>query len=150
MLLPTLLLVAPAAAATAQSKGGGTAPSGFDNFIMRSLPRDTVSIKKQIRATAAAIEAAEKARQQADKMPVVSHLQNRIKKVEIVRIKDRINVAKKENRDVAPGWTRRESPRPANGELTVEAAGAAGGDELESKRAEFADLNKKALELELQ
>jgi len=97
MLLLTLLLVAPAAAG-AQSKGGGTAPSGFDSFILLVPPRDTISIKKQIRTTAAAIQSAEKARQQAETMRLGATSRIEFKKVEIVRIKDRINVAKKENR----------------------------------------------------
>src|SRR6188472_3449983 len=97
-LLLTLLLVAPAAVG-AQSKGGGTAPSGFDSFILLVPPRDTISIKKQIRTTAAAIQSAEKARQQAETMRLGATSRIEFKKVEIVRIKDRINVAKKENRD---------------------------------------------------
>jgi hypothetical protein len=74
------------------------------------------------------------------------------KKVEIVRIKDRINVAKKENREAdrvgleaerkaaereIELLRRREELREAE---TV----------LESTRAEFAGLTRKALELELQ
>jgi hypothetical protein len=151
MLLLTLLLVAPAAT-TAQSKGGGTAPSGFDSFIMLVPPRDTVSIKKQIRATAAAIEAAEKARQQAETMRLGATSRIEFKKVEIVRIKDRINVAKKENRDADRAGLEAER-KAAEREIDLlkrreELREAE--TELESKRAEFADLNKKALELELQ
>ncbi|MFL5461485.1 MAG: hypothetical protein ACJ8AY_12435 [Gemmatimonadales bacterium] len=151
ILLLTLLLVAPLAAG-AQSKGGGTAPSGFDSFIMLVPPRDTVSIKKQIRASTAAVEAAEKARQQAETMRLGATSRIEFKKVEIVRIKDRINVAKKENREADRAGLEAER-KAAEREIELlkrreELREAE--TELESKRAEFADLNKKALELEFQ
>ena len=151
MLLLTLLLVAPSAAG-AQSKGGGIAPSGFDSFILLVPPRDTVSIKKQIRATTAAIAAAEKARQQAETMRLGATSRIEFKKVEIVRIKDRINVAKKENREadrVGLEAERKAAEREIELLKRREELRDAETD-LESKRAEFADLNKKALELELQ
>jgi hypothetical protein len=53
--------------------------------------RDTVSIKKQIRATVTAAEAAEKARSQAETMRLGATSRIEFKKVEIVRIKDRIS-----------------------------------------------------------
>jgi hypothetical protein len=150
-LLP-LILVLVTSAMAAQSKGGGTAPSGFDSFIMLVPPRDTISIKKQIKTTAAAINAAEKARQQAETMRLGATSRIEFKKVEIVRIKDRINVAKKENREAdRVGLEAERKAAEREIELLKRREELRESEtELESRRAEFAGLTKKALELELQ
>jgi hypothetical protein len=137
---------------TAQSKGGGIAPSGFDSFIMLVPPRDSGLIKKEIRLATAAIAAAEKSRQQAETMRLGASSRIEFKKVDIGRIKERISLAKKENREAdrvgleaerkaaereIELLKRREELREAE---TV----------LETKRAELAALTKQSLELELQ
>src|SRR5215217_7337429 len=48
MLLFAMVFALPPAL-DAQSKGGGAALSGFDSFIMLVPPRDSTTIKKQIR-----------------------------------------------------------------------------------------------------
>jgi len=150
LLLIPLLMLPPALCA--QSKGGGAAPSGFDSFIMLVPPRDTNTIKKQIRTAGTAIAAAEKARQQAETMRLGATSRIEFKKVEIVRIKDRINVAKKENRDAdRVGLEAERKAAEREIELLKRREELRQAEtELESKRAEYADLTKKALELELQ
>jgi hypothetical protein len=151
MLLVAALFAAPSVL-LAQSKGGGTAPSGFDSFILLVPPRDTITIKKQIRATAAAVDAAEKARQQAETMRLGATSRIEFKKVEIVRIKDRITVAKKENREADRVGLEAER-KAAEREIELLRRREELRDAetvLESKRAEFAGLTKSALELELQ
>jgi hypothetical protein len=128
------------------------APSGFDSFIMLVPPRDSMSIKRQIRAAAAAEAAAEKSRHQAETMRLGATSRIEFKKVEIARIKERVNLAKKEGREAdrlgleaerkaaereIDLLKRREELRKAEGVL-------------ETKRAELAALAKQALELELQ
>ena len=151
MLLSTMLIALPPAL-HAQSKGGGAAPSGFDSFIMLVPPRDSASIKKQIRATAAAVQDAEKARQQAETMRLGATSRIEFKKVEIVRIKDRINVAKKENREAdRVGLEAERKAAEREIELLKRREELRQAEtELESKRAEFASLTKRSLELELQ
>jgi hypothetical protein len=150
LLVPALMAVAPTL--SAQSKADATASSGFDSFIMLVPRRDTVTIKKQIRATAAAVEAAEKARQQAETMRLGATSRIEFKKVEIVRIKDRINVAKKENREAdRVGLEAERKAAEREIELLKRREELRQAEtELESKRAELASLTKKALELELQ
>jgi hypothetical protein len=151
ILLVFTLLLGPSVL-IAQSKGGGTAPSGFDSFILLVPPRDSITIKKQIRASAAAVEVAEKARQQAETMRLGATSRIEFKKVEILRIKDRINVAKKENREadrVGLEAERKAAEREIELLKRREELREAETD-LESRRAEFAGLTRKALELELQ
>jgi chromosome segregation ATPase len=150
-----LLLAALAAlplTLAAQSKGGGTAPSGFDSFIMLVPPRDSLTIRKQIRATTAAVNAAETARQQAETMRLGATSRIEFKKVEIVRIKDRINTAKKENREAdRVGLEAERKAAEREIELLKRREELRQAEtELESQRAEFAALTRSALELELQ
>jgi hypothetical protein len=150
LLLAALCTLPPTLAA--QSKGGGTAPSGFDSFIMLVPPRDSLTIKKQIRASTASVNAAEKARQQAETMRLGATSRIEFKKVEIVRIKDRINVAKKENREAdRVGLEAERKAAEREIELLKRREELRQAEtELESKRAEFASLTRSALELELQ
>ena len=151
MLLFAMVFALPPAL-DAQSKGGGAAPSGFDSFIMLVPPRDSTTIKKQIRATTAAVQDAEKARQQAETMRLGATSRIEFKKVEIVRIKDRINVAKKENRDAdRVGLEAERKAAEREIELLKRREELRQTEtELESKRAEFSSLTKRSLELELQ
>jgi hypothetical protein len=147
----TFLLLALLGAAPALV-GQAKAPSGFDSFIMLVPPRDSGTIKKEIRGAATALAAAEKGRQVAETMRLGASSRIEFKKVEINRIKERINLAKKENREAdrvgleaerkaaereIELLKRREELREAE---TV----------LETKRADLADLTKQSLELELQ
>jgi hypothetical protein len=128
------------------------APSGFDSFIMLVPPRDSMTIKRQIRAAAAAEAAAEKSRHQAETMRLGATSRIEFKKVEIVRIRERVSLAKKEGREADRLGLEAER-KAAEREIDLlkrreelrEAEGV-----LETKRAELAALTKQALELELQ
>jgi len=128
------------------------APSGFDSFIMLVAPRDTISIKKQVRAAADALTAAEKARQVAETMRLGASSRIEFKKVEINRIKERINLAKKENREADRVGLEAER-KAAEREIELLRRREELRDAetvLETKRADLASLSKQALELELQ
>lgn len=147
MLLALSLLVGPPALAAQ-----GTAPRGFDSFIMLVPQRDSGTIKRQIRATAAAEAAAERGRDQAETMRLGATSRIEFKKVEIVRIKDRINLAKKDNREadrVGLEAERKAAEREIDLMKRREELRQAEID-LETTKAELAGLTKKALELELQ
>jgi hypothetical protein len=127
-------------------------PSGFDSFIMLVAPRDTITIKKQIRAAADALTAAEKARQVAETMRLGASSRIEFKKVEINRIKERINLAKKENREADRVGLEAER-KAAEREIELLRRREELRDAetvLETKRADLASLTKQALELELQ
>jgi hypothetical protein len=143
-----LILLANTRRLTAQAE----ATAGFDSFIMLVPPRDSISIKKNVRAAADAVSLADTRRQQAETMRLGARARIEAKKVEIVRIKDRINVAKKENRDADRAGLEAER-KAAEREIDLlerrEDLRQA-ETELETRRAEYAALSKKALELELQ
>lgn len=147
LLLVTALLVG-GQALTAQAP----AVSGFDSFIMLVPPRDSNAIKKQIRAAAEAGGAAEKARQQAETMRLGASSRIEFKKVEIVRIKERISLAKKEGREAdRVGLEAERKAAEREIELLKRREELRDAETiLETKRAEFAGLTKQALELELQ
>lgn len=145
-----LLLAVLAGPGTLLAQGSGS--NGFDSFIMLVPPRDTITIKKQLRITTEAQASAETRRQQAETMRLGARGRIEAKKVEIDRIKERINLAKKENREAdrlgleaerkaaeleIRLMERREELRKAE-------------IELEIQRAELAGLTQKALQLELQ
>jgi hypothetical protein len=147
MLLVLALLAVPEAL-IAQ----GTATGGFDSFIMLVPPRDTLSVKKQLRSAAEAGALAETRREQAETMRLGARNRIEAKKVEIDRIKERINLARKEGREAdrlgldaerkaaeleIRLMERREELRRAE-------------IELEIQRAELAGLTRQALQLELQ
>lgn len=147
MLLALSLVVGPPALAAQ-----GTASRGFDSFIMLVPQRDSNTIKRQIRATAAAETAAERGRDQAETMRLGATSRIEFKKVEIVRIKDRINIAKKENRDadrVGLEAERKAAEREIDLMKRREELRQA-EIELETSKADLEGLTKKALELELQ
>jgi hypothetical protein len=147
MLLTLVLLAGPPTLL-----GQGKAAGGFDSFIMLVPPRDSISIKKQLRTAIEAEATAETRRQQAETMRLGARARIESKKVEIVRIKDRINVAKKENREadrVGLEAERKAAEREID-LLAVREELRQAEIELEAERAELAGLTKKALELELQ
>jgi hypothetical protein len=148
-----LALLAGTRVAVAQGSGAVRATtSGFDSFILLVPPRDSLSIKKNIRAAAEAGALAETRRQQAETMRLGARARIESKKVEIVRIKDRIGVAKKENREadrVGLEAERKAAEREIELLKRRDQLREAETD-LETQRAELAALTKKALELELQ
>jgi hypothetical protein len=145
-LLLALLAGAPELAAQASK------PSGFDSFIMLVPPRDSTTLKKQIRAAAAAESAAEKGRQVAETMRLGASSRIEFKKVEISRIKERINLAKKENREAdRVGLEAERKAAEREIELLRRREELREAEiVLETKRADLAALTKQALELELQ
>ncbi len=128
------------------------APSGFDSFIMLVAPRDTNTIKKLVRDSEREIAAAEKSRQQAETMRLGATSRIEFKKVAIIRLKERIGLAKKEGREADRVGLEAER-KAAEKEIDLlkrreelrEAEAV-----LETKRSELASLTKQALELELQ
>jgi chromosome segregation ATPase len=138
--------------AQAQTPAAAVASSGFDSFIMLVPLRDTVSIKKQLKAATEAVTQADSRRQQAETMRLGARARIESKKVEIVRIKDRINLAKKENREadrVGLDAERRAAERE-KGLFERREELRQSEIELEAVRGELAGLTEKALQLELQ
>jgi hypothetical protein len=148
LLLALVLLAAPSGLRAQQGRSVG----GFDSFIMLVPPRDSLSIKKQIRAAADGVGLAENRRQQAETMRLGATATIEAKKVQIVRIRERANLAKKENREADRLGLEAER-KAAEREIDLlrrreELRQAE--IELETKRGELAGLTKRALELELQ
>jgi hypothetical protein len=148
LLLTFIALLTGGSALQAQA----AAVSRFDSFIMLIPPRDSNSIKKEVRAAAAAGAAAEKARQQAETMRLGASSRIEFKKVEISRIKERISLAKKENREAdRVGLEAERKAAEREIELLKRREELRDAETiLETKRAELASLTKQALELELQ
>jgi hypothetical protein len=126
--------------------------SGFDSFVMLVSPRDTMTIKRQIRAAAESVAAAEKARRVAETMRLGASSRIEFKKVEIVRIKERINLARKENREAdRVGLEAERKAAEREIELLRRRQELRDAESvLETRRAELATLTRQALELELQ
>ncbi len=145
-LLLALLAGAPELAAQASKA------SGFDSFIMLVPPRDSTTLKKQIRAVTDAGNTAEKGRQVAETMRLGASSRIEFKKVEISRIKERISLAKKENREAdRVGLEAERKAAEREIELLKRREELREAEiVLETKRAELAGLTKQALELELQ
>jgi hypothetical protein len=125
---------------------------GFDSFIMLVAPRDTVTIKRQLRAAVEAKSLAESRRQQAETMRLGARGRIEAKKVEMVRIKERIALAKKENReaDRLGLEAERKAAEREKGLFEVREELRQAEIELETSRGEFAILSQQALEIELQ
>jgi chromosome segregation ATPase len=128
------------------------AASGFDSFLMLVAPRDTITIKRQLRTAVEAKTQAENRRQQAETMRLGARGRIESKKVEMVRIKERIALAKKENRDADRLGleAERKAAEREKGLFERREELRQAEIELETSRAEFAGLNQRALELELQ
>jgi hypothetical protein len=149
VLLLLSLLLGPSAL-VAQSKS--TPATGFDSFIMLVPPRDSMTVKKQLRSAVDAAAQAEIRRQQAETMRLGATARIEAKKVEIVRIKERVDLAKRENRDADRlGLEAERKAAEREIELLKRREELRQSEiELEIERAELAGLTKKALELELQ
>jgi hypothetical protein len=128
------------------------APSGFDSFVMLVPPRDTNTIKKLVRASEHEVAAAEKTRQQAETMRLGATSRIEFKKVAIVRLKERIALAKKEGREADRVGLEAER-KAAEREIDLLKRREELRDAeavLEIQRSELASLTKQSLELELQ
>ena len=157
--LLTLVLLAAPGVLTAQKAASAkkatlqaTAPTGFDSFLLLVAPRDTITIKKSLRAATEAETQAERRREQAETMRLGALARIEAKKVEIGRIKERVNAAKKENRDADRLGLEAER-KAAEREIEL----LKGREELrraeigfEIRRADLAALTAKSLQLELQ
>ena len=115
-------------------------------------PRDTITIKRQLRAAMEAGTLAESRRQQAETMRLGARGSIEAKKVEIDQIKERINLARKENReaDRLGLEAERKAAEREKGLLERREELRQAESDLEANRAELAGLTQKALELELQ
>ena len=129
-----------------------TAATGFDSFLLLVSPRDTVTIRKSLRAATEAEALAETRREQAETMRLGALARTEAKKVEIGRLKERITAAKKENRDADRLGLEAER-KAAEREIEL----LKGREELrraeiefEIRRADLAALTAKSLQLELQ
>jgi hypothetical protein len=128
------------------------APSGFDSFVMLVPPRDTNTIKKLVRASEQEVAAADKTRQQAETMRLGATSRIEFKKVAIVRLKERIALAKKEGREADRVGLEAER-KAAEREIDLLKRREELRDAeamLETQRSELASLTKQSLELELQ
>jgi chromosome segregation ATPase len=126
--------------------------SGFDSFLQLVAPRDTITIKRQLRAATDALTLAESRRHQAETMRLGARGRIESKKVEMVRIKERITLAKKENReaDRLGLEAERKAAERERGLFERREELRQAEIELETSRAELAGLTQKALQLELQ
>ena len=129
-----------------------TAPTSFDSFLLLVPFRDTITIRKSLRAATEAEALAETRREQAETMRLGALAKMEAKKVEIGRIKERVAAAKKENRDADRLGLEAER-KAAEREIEL----LKGREELRSaeiefeiRRADLAALTAKSLQLELQ
>lgn len=148
----SMLLILALWAAPAALLAQGNPSSGFDSFLLLVSPRDTSAIKRSLRAATEAGTLAENRRQQAETMRLGARARIEAKKVEIVRIKERVSTAKKENREadrVGLEAERKAAEREID-LLKVREELRQAETELETRRAELAGITHKALQLELQ
>jgi hypothetical protein len=148
------LLWAGSGALMGQASAQAQAPSqrGFDSFLLLVAPRDTITIKRQLRSATEAVTLAESRRQQAETMRLGARGSIEAKKVEMVRIKERINLAKKENReaDRLGLEAERKAAEREKGLFERREELRQAESDLEATRGELAGLTQKALQLELQ
>jgi chromosome segregation ATPase len=153
-LLFFLVLCTASGALQAQSKAQAQSPPqrGFDSFLLLVAPRDTITIKRQLRSAVEAATQAESRRQQAETMRLGARGSIEAKKLEMVRLKERINLAKKENReaDRLGLEAERKAAEREKGLLERREELRQAEGELEATRAELATLTQKSLQLELQ
>jgi hypothetical protein len=159
VLLALLVLAAPgllAAQRTTPAQRAASTPkaasTGFDSFILLVPPRDTIAIKKSLRAALEAEQSAGTRRDQTEIMRLGAMSRIEAKKVEISRLKERINVAKKENREADRlGMEAERKAAEREIELLKRRAELRQAEiDFEIKRAELASLTAQALQLELQ
>jgi hypothetical protein len=146
------VLAAQKTTSARKTPAAAAAPTRFDSFLLLVAPRDTISIKKSLRAATEAEALAETRRAQAETMRLGALAGIEAKKVEIGRLKERINAAKKENRE-ADRLGMEAERKAAEREIEL----LKGREELrraeiefEIRRADLAALTAKALQLEVQ
>ena len=153
-ILLIVLMCAGSGALMGQAKAQAQTPpqGGFDSFIQLVAPRDTITIKRQLRAATDEVAQAESRRQQAETMRLGARGRIEAKKVEMVRIKERISLAKKENReaDRVGLEAERKAAEREKGLFERREELRQAEIELETARGELAGLTQKALQLELQ
>jgi chromosome segregation ATPase len=153
-ILLMVLMCAGSGALLGQAKAQAQTPpqGGFDSFIQLVAPRDTSTIKRQLRAATDEVVQAESRRQQAETMRLGARGRIEAKKVEMVRIKERISLAKKENReaDRVGLEAERKAAEREKGLFERREELRQAEIELETARGELAGLTQKALQLELQ
>jgi hypothetical protein len=153
-ILLILLVWAGSGALMGQAKAKAQSPAqgGFDSFLLLVAPRDTITIKRQLRTATEAGTLAESRRQQAETMRLGARGRIESKKVEMVRIKERISLAKKENReaDRLGLEAERKAAEREKGLFERREELRQAEIELETSRAELAGLTQRALQLELQ
>src|SRR5215210_5641117 len=152
LLLLFIILAGPQSLMAQALKARPPAASGFDSFLMLVAPRDTITIKRQLRAAVEAKTQAENRRQQAETMRLGARGRIESKKVEMVRIKERIALAKKENRDADRLGleAERKAAEREKGLFERREELRQAEIELETARGELASLTQKSLQLELQ
>jgi len=146
------VLTAQKTASAKKSTPQAAAATGFDSFLLLVPPRDSITIKKSLRAAIEAEALAETRRGQAETMRLGALARMEAKKVEIGRLKERTNAAKRENRDADRLGLEAER-KAAEREIEL----LKGREELrraeiefEIRRADLAALTAKSLQLELQ
>jgi hypothetical protein len=153
-ILLLLLVWAGSGALMGQAKARAQSPpqGGFDSFLLLVAPRDTITIKRQLRTATEAGTLAESRRQQAETMRLGARGRIESKKVEMVRIKERISLAKKENReaDRLGLEAERKAAEREKGLFERREELRQAEIELETSRGELAGLTQRALQLELQ
>ena len=146
------VLTAQKATSPRRTAPPAAAPTGFDSFLLLVPPRDTITIKKSLRAAIEAEALAETRREQAETMRLGALARIEAKKVEIGRLKERISAAKRENREadrLGLEAERKASEREI-GLLKGREELRRAEIELEIRRADLAALTGKSLQLELQ
>lgn len=127
-------------------------PAVSDSFLVLVAPRDTGIIKQDVNAAVQRRATAENARMQSEGLRGGAQLRIEDMKRTISSINDRMSLAKKEKRDadvakLAPQKVRAETEKAL---LERRASLREAEIDLQKKRAENADLERKMLELELQ
>jgi hypothetical protein len=127
-------------------------PAVSDSFLVLVTPRDTGTIQQEVNAAVQRRAIAENARLQAEGLRGGARLRIEDMKRAIGAIDDRVNLAKKEKRegDVAKLTAARATAEREKSLLERRSSLRDAEIDLQKKRTENADLDRKMLELELQ
>lgn len=127
-------------------------PAVSDSLLQLVTPRDTMTIQQEVNAAVQRRATAENARLQAEGLRGGAQLRIEDMKRAISAINDRMNLAKKEKRDadVVKLTPQRAAAESEKALLERRASLRDAEIDLQKKRAENADLERKTLELELQ
>jgi len=127
-------------------------PAVSDSFLVLVTPRDTGAIQQEVNAAVQRRALAENARLQAEGLRGGAQLRIEDMKRAISAVNDRVNLAKKEKReaDVAQLTAERMTAEREKSLLERRSSLRDAEIDLQKKRTENADLDRKTLELELQ